>query len=123
MCTKAAAFQSWVEGFELPAYTTSSVPKDATAPYITYDFSSGMFGEQQHAIVLNVWYPATDTEAAANAKAEEIGRALGIGGVRVLCEGGMIWLLRGEPFSQAVTDTNGLHRRYINITAEFLTIS
>ena len=123
MATKAQAFQTWAQGFGVPAYSSASVPNDATLPYITYDFASAMFGEQQQAIVLNLWYPATSTEADANAKAEEIGQALGIGGVRLTCEGGMVWLLRGEPFYQAVTDANGLHRRYINITAEFFTIS
>lgn len=122
MTTKAGAFHAWIEDFGMPAYSSACVPTNARLPYITYEFSSGMFGEQQHAIVVNVWYGENASESEVNDKAEEIGRALGLGGVRLACEGGMVWLMRGEPFSQTVSDTAGLHRRYINITAEFLTI-
>lgn len=122
MKTKAAAFQSWLEGFSLPVYSAQSVPTDAKLPYITYTFSTGMFYEEPQNIVVNVWYGNNATEADANAKAEEIGRALGLGGVRVSCTGGAMWLMRGEPFSQTITTDSDIHRRYINITVEFLTV-
>ena len=60
-----------------------------------------------------------------HAKALEISDALGIGGVTLPVDGGLIWLKRGSPFCQALADDTdkNLKRRYINVTAEFLCLN
>ena len=89
MATKAAALQAWLEGFGLPVYRDSAVPRKAKMPYITYDLPTASFGTQCNSEV-NLWY-RTSSEAAPNAKAEEVARALGLSGVLLPCDGGGMW--------------------------------
>jgi len=58
-----------------------------------------------------------------DAKAQEIADAIGMGGVFVSCDEGAIWLKRGTPWCQAIKDDTepNIKRRYLNITAEFIT--
>ena len=77
MASKAAAFHAWASGFGIPAYPAASVPERARMPYLTYSFGSAAWVDEPFAAEADLWYPAESGEAAANAKAEEIGAALG----------------------------------------------
>lgn len=122
MATKAAALYGFMSQFGIPAYTASSVPESAEFPYLTYELSLGAFGDGETGITVNLWYRG-ESESPANAKADEISKAIGSGGRIVQCEGGAIWIKRGTPFCQSVYDTdNTIKRRYINISAEFFTV-
>ena len=81
------------------------------------DFDSG-----EVPIVVNLFY-RTEGNVAIDAKAEEIYTRIGRGGVIIPVGSGSIWLKRGSPFSQALAEPSdaNIRRRYINITAEFLT--
>lgn len=118
---KEAAFQAWAEGFGIPAYAENAVPEDAEEPYMTYYFPTAMFGDGEQAATLSLWYRTT-SEAEPNAKAREIGEALGIGGTCLPCDEGLVWVKRGQPFSQPVdSGDNAVKRRYINLSIEFVT--
>lgn len=119
MATRSAAFQEWASGFGIPAYAASSVPDDAEMPYITYTVGFNGFEEGDFAAQLDIWYRGGD-QAAPNAKAEELSKALGRGGKVIACDGGAIWLKRGTPFWQAVADAEDVQRRYVNIDIESL---
>lgn len=120
MATKAAALQAWLECFGLPVYRDSAVPGEAKMPYITYDLPTAAFGTQCNSEV-NLWY-LTSSEAAPNAKAEEVARALGLSGVLLPCDGGGMWVMQGEPFCNAMADEdNAVKRRIINLTIEYMT--
>lgn len=121
--TKTAALQSFFSSFGISAYPSSSVPDDVTFPYLTYDLITGAWGDEQVAITVNLWF-YTESEAIPNAKAEEISKKIGLGGVNVACDDGTIWLKRGSPWCQSISDDTDktIKRRYINVTAEFLTI-
>ena len=58
-----------------------------------------------------------------NAKAEEVSQKISRGGKIIPCDGGAIWLKRGQPFAQNMGDENDdlIKRKYLNITAEFIT--
>jgi len=117
--TKAAAIQAFMSQFGIPAYSDAAVPENAALPYITYTPVSGSWGDGQVPLYVNIW--TKGSEADINARAEQIGDALGIGGVMLPYGDGAVWLMRGTPFSQAVQDTDSeIKRRYINITAEFI---
>lgn len=118
--TIGAALQSFFSDFGIPAYPHTAVPDQAAMPYLTYTPIFGYMFDQA-GIVVNLWY-RTESEAAPNAKATEIANSLG-GGVMLACEGGGVWLSRGSPFSQSLTDEddNTIKRRYINVTAQFVT--
>lgn len=120
--TPEAAIYSFLSGFGIPAYASSSVPDQAAFPYITYDLTTGDWGEEVN-LTANVWYRTTG-EAIPNAKVREIGQAIGHGGVTLPCDGGMIWVKKGSPWAQAMTidgESENVKRRYLNITLEFLT--
>lgn len=122
--TKAAALYAFWSGFGLPAYEETTVPTGDDAPpfpYITYQVITDSFGSDV-ALTASVWY-RSESWLEINAKAEEIGAYIGRGGRVVPCSGGAIWLKRGQPFAQSMGDDadNMIRRKYINITAEFLT--
>ena len=83
-----------------------------------------MQAQDYEPVPVNVWY-RTESEAAPNAKVREISNAIGMGGVTLPCDGGMLWVKKGSPWAQAVTvegEDEKVKRRYVNINIEYLTI-
>lgn len=122
--TPEAAIYAFLSSFAIPAYASSSVPDQAAFPYITYDLVLGEWGQPEVNMPVNVWY-RTDSEALPNAKVREIGERIGMGGVLLHCDGGVLWVKKGSPWAQAVTvegEDEKVKRRYVNINIEFLTI-
>ena len=121
--TKDKALHAWFSSFGIPAYTSASVPQDVAFPWITYDLVTGAWEEGEVGLTVNIWY-YTESEAIPNAKAAEISKAIGLGGVTIPCDEGMIWIKRGSPFCQSLYDESdrNIKRRYLNITAEFETL-
>lgn len=120
--TPEAALYAFMAGFGIPAYASSSVPDQAEFPYITYDLVLGEWEQGEVNMPVNVWY-RTDSEALPNAKVREISQAIGMGGVTLPCDGGMLWVKKGSPWAQAVTvegEDEKVKRRYVNINIEFL---
>jgi hypothetical protein len=118
--TKAAAIYNFWNSF-LTAYEENSVPTDATFPYITYQLVTDSLGNDVQ-LAASIWYRGSSW-VDANAKAEEISNVIGRGGVFLACDGGKIWLKRGTPFAQNMGDDsdNLIKRKYLNLSAEFLT--
>ena len=122
--TPEAAVYTFLSSFGIPAYAASSVPDQATFPYLTYDLVLGEWGQPEVNMPVNVWY-RTDSEALPNAKVREISQAIGMGGVTLPCDGGMLWVKKGSPWARAVTvegEDEKVKRRYVNINIEFMTI-
>ena len=121
--TKEQALHKFFNSFDIVGYRITSVPDDVIFPYLTYDAPISSFEEEPTSITLNLYY-YTDSEAVPDAKAEEIRNAISMGGKILSCDGGAIWLKWGSPWCQSlVDDTNAnIKRRYINITAEYLTL-
>lgn len=123
--TPEAAIYSFLSGFGIPAYAATSTPNRNPFPYITYNLVvSGGMSDGEVMMSVNVWY-RTESEALPNAKAREIHHAIGDGGVTLPCDGGMLWLKRGTPWSQSVDvegEDENVKRRYLNIDVEYLTI-
>lgn len=123
--TKAEALYAFFSGFGIPAYASSAVPDDAVFPWLTYDLSTSAWDGDNGgdvSLTVNLWY-CTTSEAAPNAKAEELSKAIGLGGKLLPCDEGVIWLKRGSPWCQSLQDDSDsmIKRRYINITAEYMT--
>ena len=120
--TKGAALQQFFGQF-MTAYASNAVPDDAVLPYLTYDAVFDAWGGGAVSLTVNMWFHTT-SEAVPNAKALELSDALGIGGVTLPVDGGLIWLKRGSPFCQSLADdTDKNLKRYINVTAEFLCLN
>ncbi len=122
--TKEAALKSFFGGFSIPAYPTSAVPRDVVFPYLTYEAVTAAWGDESVGLTVNIWYYTTD-ESAPNAKARELAEAIGLGGKVIPCDGGAIWLRRGSPWCQNIADESdeNIKRRYVNVTAEYLTLN
>ena len=121
--TKGAALQSFFSRF-MDAYAASAVPEDVTFPYLTYELITSAWDGGEVGLTVNLWFYTT-SEAAPNAKAQELSDAIGYGGVTLPCDGGFIWLKRGSPWCQNVRDDTdkNIKRRYINVTAEYMTLN
>ena len=119
--TKAAAIYQFWNSFGLTAYEENSVPDDAAFPYITYQLVTDSF-DREIPLTASMWY-RSGSWTAINAKAEEISQKISRGGKIIPCDGGEIWLKRGQPFAQSMGDEsdNLIKRKYLNITAEFMT--
>lgn len=120
--TKAEALYAFFSSFGIPVYASSAVPEDAVFPWLTYDLSTSAWESGEVSLTVNLWYYTT-SEAVPNAKAEEISKAIGLGGKLLPCDEGAIWLKRGSPWCQSLHDDSDsmVKRRYINITAEYMT--
>lgn len=120
--TKAAALHQFFSSFGMEAYTAASVPEDSEFPYLTYELITGAWGAEEVGMTVNLWF-YTESEAIPNAKAEELSRTIGLGGKVLPCDGGFIWLKRGSPWCQSLSDETSpdIKRRLLNVTAEYLT--
>ena len=119
--TKAAAIYQFWNSFGLTAYEENTVSDDAKFPYITYQLVTDSF-DREAAATASLWY-RSESWKAINAKTEEIGQYIGRGGRLIDCDGGFIWMKRGTPFAQNMGDESDdlIKRKYINVTAEFMT--
>ena len=119
--TKAASIYQFWSGFGLTAYEENTVPTDAAFPYITYQLVTDSF-DREIPITASLWY-RSESWADINAKSEEISQKISRGGKIIPCDGGVIWLKRGQPFAQSMGDESDdlIKRKYLNITAEFMT--
>lgn len=119
--TKAAAIYQFWNSFDLTAYEENTVPDDAAFPYITYQLVTDSL-DREIPLTASIWY-RSESWTAINTKTEEISQKISRGGKIIPCDGGAIWLKRGQPFSQNMGDESDdlIKRKYLNITAEFMT--
>ena len=119
--TKAAAIYQFWNGFGLKTCEENSVPDDAAFPYITYQLVTDSF-DREIPLTASMWY-RSESWTAINAKTEEISQKISRGGKIISCDGGAIWLKRGQPLAQNMRDESDdlIKRKYLNITAEFMT--
>ena len=121
--TKGAALQSFFDGI-MTSYAASAVPENATLPYLTYDCITSAWDGGEVGLTVNMWFRTT-SEKEPDAAVDKLSKAIGLGGVQIPCDDGVIWLKRGSPWAQSLTDETDktIKRRYINVTAEYLTIN
>lgn len=122
--TKAATIYEFWNSFGMRGYEENTVPTGDDAPefpYITYQLVTDSLGNEV-AMSASIWYRDTSW-LEANAKTDEISRAIGLGGKVLDCDGGKVWIKRGTPFAQNMSDEsdNLIKRKYLNITAEYIT--
>ena len=121
--TKNKALYAWFNKF-MPFYRASAVPDDVVMPYGTYEYIDSAFDAGEVGLTVNLFF-RTESEAIPDEAAQDLSKRIGYSGVTIPCDEGYIWLKRGSPFCQSLTYENdpAIKRRYINITAEYLTFS
>lgn len=108
---KFQALDYFWNSFSVPAYDTTSVPDNATMPYMTYEVATDSFNNS--VMTTNgLWYNSTSW-AAISQKVQEISEAIGSGGVLIPFDDGNIWVRRGTPFAQRMSTEKGTVKRYV----------
>lgn len=105
----------------MKAYDENTVAENATFPRITYSVSTDSIG---NLVILSasLWYNTRSWEDISK-KADEIAADLGYGGKIIKIDNGYLWLVKGSPFAQRMSEPSDkmVRRIIININAEFLT--
>lgn len=122
---KVQAIDTFWNSFGLVAYDESTVPDGNNAPtfpYITYNVSTD---SMDNVLVLNgsIWYRSSSWKEVSQ-KAEQIARAVGERGYKIISlDDGYLWITKGTPFAQRMSDPDDdmVRRVYITLNAEFLT--
>jgi len=122
---KSHWYQTFWSQFGWPAFDEATVPRELNGqqvepPYITY---MTMEDELEHPVYPNasLWDYGTSWTRISQ-KAKEIAETIGLGGQVFKLDSGRVWVQRGHPFAQRMSDENDMIRRIvINIEVEFLT--
>lgn len=109
---KTQALHNFFSGFEIKAYPSQAVPKDAEPPYLTYakGMSPDGFSSTVHI------YHRTTSELIADDKVEEICNALRNGGKKLFCDDGQLWLTLEQPEWYAGSEEDSVKHRIINVS-------
>lgn len=123
MKPKDVALYEFFSSFGLPAYVATNVPEDAEFPRLTYEPVFGSLSGGPVSVGVNLWY-RTESERTPNSKADEIFKRIGESGITFPCAEGIIWINRDSPWCQNLSDPDDslIKRRYLLMTAQFLTI-
>lgn len=121
---KSQAIHNFWSGFGLDAHDENTVPTGEdtpVTPYITYNVITDSFDNMVY-LHASLWYRSTSW-AAITKKSQQISDYIGDGGVAIKIDGGYLWIMRGSPFAQRMSDPGDdtMRRIYMNINAEFLT--
>ena len=117
----AQTIQSFLEGFNVPAYDENTVPENAPFPRMTYGYSEDEF-DKPVIIPVSIW-DRSYSWARANGIAKAIKDGVPFGGILIPYEDGRIWIKRGTPFEQRLGDEDDdIRRIYINLEAEYLSV-
>lgn len=116
---KIQALNDFWNSFGLIAYDESTVPDDASLPYITYSVGEDDFNYPV-SLTASIWGRSMRWDGST-LKLAEISNRIGRGGVIVPYDGGAMWIRKGSPFAQRMRDEDDSIRRiYMNIEVEFI---
>ena len=118
--TKAEAIHEFWSSFGIPAYESTTVNEERRGDfYITYSVATDSL-DRIVSMSASIWELNSTSWKKVSEKAEEISDAL-IQVKTIPLDIGYLYITRGQPFAQRVSDENDSVRRiYINIMAEFL---
>ena len=112
------AINTFWNSFTIPAYDENTVPDDATMPYITYEAKIGEFGDKL-LLSASLWYKSMSWQAISE-KSKQISDYVE-GGASVSYGTGRMWITKGSPFAQRLSEPSDsqVRRMLIQISVEF----
>lgn len=121
---KWQAINEFWNSFDIPAYDQNTVytgENSPQPPYITYEAQTGGIG-QVLTLTASIWYRSSSWKEISQ-KADEIAESIGVGYGIMDVDGGYLWIVRGQPFAQRMSDPEDdmIRRIYVIVNAEFLT--
>ena len=119
----AQAIHSFWSGFGLPAYDENTTPDNVSFPYITYELTLDNITGGNISLSASLYYKSYSWSEITK-KSDEIFKKIGLGGVIIQVDDGVIWIKTGTPFSRRMDEPNddSIRRVVLNISVEFLTI-
>lgn len=108
----AKALKTFVGGFDLPAYTTDTVPDDIDLPYLTYPAVQPEWSSKA-TFYIQGWYRATSNETMMT-KADQITREIGTG-IVINMDNGFLVIYPETPLIQTMVDGD-IRSFYINLS-------
>lgn len=120
----ARAYHQFWNSFGWKAYDENTVPDNAlnenAGRHITYSYGTPSNFENTMGLIASLWHRSTAWDIITS-KAEEIYQAIGYGGKYIKTDGGYLWIKRGQPFAQRMSDEDDTLRRILlNIEVDFL---
>jgi hypothetical protein len=116
--TKEEALHSFWSQFGWRAYNEFTVPADAELPYITYEVATAKMGTTVY--LSASLYDRTYSWRSVYDKAKQIAERIG-SGITIPYDYGLVWIVQGEPFTNAASDDeDNIRRLQVNIKAEFI---
>lgn len=123
---KAQALHSFWSSFvvgtkPIPAYDDNTVPDDKreTFPRITYESATDSIG-QTLVLSASIW-DRNMSWVRSEEIAADVSDRLGMGGLSIPYKDGVLWIKRGTPFAQRMSDNDDSIRRIvINIEVEYI---
>lgn len=116
------ALHSFWSSFGWIAWEENTVPENAFSranQYITYSAGESDF-DRPIMLTASLWQRSTSWTDVIT-KAQQIMNYISMGGVVISTDEGAIWIKRGSPFSQRMSDEDpDVRRIYINIEVEFI---
>lgn len=114
------ALNKFWNGFGLPAYDYTTVPKDVTMPYITYEVAEDFFGSQRQ-LAASLWYRSTSWKEITE-KAKEISQFISRGGIMIPTDDGAMWIKIGTPWAQRLEEAtdDSVRRIVLSVEIEFI---
>ncbi len=117
--TKEQALHSFWSQFGIKAYDSNTVPEDAELPRITYNVITDNF-DSPNVLNASIWDRSRSWESVTNIL-HTLEQNLGYGGQTITYDSGMMWVKRGRPFAQRMSDPDDSIRRiFINIEVEYI---
>lgn len=107
------AFNQFWNSFDVPAYDVNTVPDDAPYPRITYNLAVNEFGVPT-SLNASIWAKSTGWNSITTI-ANKIDSRLSQGGQTVSYDNGILWIKKGNPFLQRMSDPDDTIRRIVVI--------
>ena len=115
------AINEFWNSFDIPAYDENAVPGDATFPRITYSVTVDSI-DRPVAMDASVWYRSTSWREASLKLDEIENRILEMQPPTIPIDWGRVYITKGSPFAQRVSDPDDMIRRiHINLNVEYFT--
>ncbi len=118
--TKEQAVSAFWNSFGWLAYDETSVPDQEPLPYITHEIATDDFGHEV-AQTASLWYRSTGWREITE-KLHEIETKVTKGGIILAYDGGALWIRRGDPWAQRMSEASDdmIRRIVINYTIEYM---
>ena len=121
--TFTQALTAFWRSFGVPAYEENCVPSGKSAlksDYITFSISEASSGEST-GLDASIWTRSTSW-AKADGILRDVSDRIGMGGLMLHYDDGVVWLKKGTPFSQSMGDPvdGQIKRKYISLDADFI---